>query len=66
MVVNYSWMSSDTYGGGDSGRRRFLVTVVVWLVGALHRKVEVLGLLVGEDGQLDVELREVSTSDFLV
>jgi hypothetical protein len=39
---------------------------VVGLVGTALGKVEVLGLLVTEDGQLDVELLEVSTSDLLI
>ena len=43
-----------------------LVAVVGWLVGTVLGKVEVLGLLIAEDGQLDVELLEVSTSDLLI
>ena len=39
---------------------------MVRLVGALLGKVDVLGLRVGEDGQLDFELLKVSTSDLLV
>jgi len=39
---------------------------VAGLVGALLGKVDVLGLFVGEDGQLDAELLKVSTSDLLV
>ena len=45
---------------------RLLVTVVIWLVGALFGKANVIGLFVGEDGQLDVELLEVSASDFFI
>jgi len=47
-------------------RRRRLVAVVVGLVGAVLGEVDVLGLLVTEDGQLDAELLKVSTSDLLV
>lgn len=39
---------------------------MVGLVGTALGKVEVLGLLVGEDGQLDVELLEMSASDFFI
>ena len=39
---------------------------MVGLVGAILGKVNVLGLLIGEDGQLDVELLKMSTSDLLV
>lgn len=46
--------------------RRYLVAVVVGLVGTVLGKVKVLGLLIGEDGQLDIELLEMSASDFLV
>ena len=36
------------------------------LVGTLNRDVEVLGLGLVEDGQLDVELSKMSASDLLV
>lgn len=51
--------------GGGCGRRR-LVAVVFGLVGTVLGKVEVLGLRVGKDGQLDTKLPEVSTSDLLI
>jgi hypothetical protein len=43
-----------------------LVAVVVGLEGTGLGKIEVLGLLVTEDGQLDVELLKMSTSDLLI
>lgn len=36
------------------------------LVRAVDGDVEVLGLVVGQGGELDVELRKVSAGDFLV
>jgi len=39
---------------------------MVGLEGAVLGNVEVLGLRIGEDGQLDVELLKVSTSDLLI
>lgn len=43
-----------------------LVAVVGGLVGTVLGEANVLGLFVAEDGQLDVELFEVSASDFLI
>ena len=43
-----------------------LGTVVIRLVGTILGKVEVLGLVVGEGGQLDVKLFKVSASNFLI
>ena len=48
------------------GGRRCSVAVVFGLVGTVLGKVEVLGLLVGKDGQFDTKLLEMSTSDLLV
>ena len=64
-------MTSNIDGGGTGGqvavvREKCLVAVVVGLVGTALGNVEVLGLLVGEDGQLDVELLKVSASHFLI
>jgi len=52
--------------GGGGERKRRLVAVVVGLEGSVLGNVEVLGLFVGEDGQLDVKLLKVSTSDLLI
>ena len=43
-----------------------LVTVVEGFVGTVFGNVEVLGLLIAEDGQLDVELLKMSTGNLLV
>ena len=43
-----------------------LVAVVGGLEGTVDGDVEVLGLLIGESGELDVELSKVSASDLLV
>jgi len=51
---------------GRGERERRLVAVVVGLEGTVLGNVEVLGLFVGEDGQLDVKLFKVSTSDLLI
>merc|ERR1712093_299391 len=48
------------------GARDALVAVVVGLVGSVLGDAEVLGLLVGEDGEPGAELLEVEASDFLV
>lgn len=47
-------------------RAHRLVAVVRGLVGAGDGEVEVVGLLLAEDGELDVELLEVGTGDLLV
>lgn len=46
--------------------RRRLVAVDVGLEGTILGNAEVVGLFVGEDGQLDVELLKVGTSDLLI
>jgi len=43
-----------------------LVPVVVGLVGTVDGNIQVAGLFLGEDGQLDVELGQMGTSDFLI
>ena len=45
---------------------RHLVAVVVGLVGALDLDAEVVGLLLGQLGQLDAERGEVQPGDLLV
>ena len=45
---------------------RYLVTVVEGFIGSVLGNVEVRGLLIAEDGQLDVELLKMSTGDLLV
>ncbi len=47
-------------------RRLGLIPIVVRLVRAFDRHVHVVGLLLGQHGQLDAELIEVKSSDFLV
>merc|ERR1719487_490553 len=44
----------------------FLVAVRVRLVRTAHRHVDVIGLLLGEDGQLSAERAEMKTGDLLV
>lgn len=46
--------------------RKGLVTVVGGFVGTVLGEANILGLFVAEDSQLDVELFEVSASDFLI
>lgn len=43
-----------------------LVAVVAGLVRTVDRDIEILGLDVGELGELDVEIRQVKTGDLLV
>ena len=43
-----------------------LVAVVGGLEGTVDRDVEVLGLLIGESGELDVELGEMSAGNFFI
>ena len=64
VAVKYSWTTSNIDERGVDGK--LLVAVVIRLVGTIRGKVEVLGLIVGEEGQLDVKLLEVSASDFLI
>ena len=45
---------------------RCLVTVVEGFVGTVLGNVEVLGLFITEDGQLDVELLKMSTGNLLI
>lgn len=52
--------------GTETTRTTRLVAVVRGLVGTVDRDVEVLGLGLAEDGQLDVELSKVRAGDFLV
>lgn len=58
-------ISSNMRFLGDGGGRH-LVPVVEGLVGTVDRDVEVLGLRLGEGGELDVQLRQVGTGDLFV